>query len=373
MFSKIFKEKYYPEILDILKEKVVIAEQQILNILQKDKFELKDIYHLVQTYDNSELRELVIKTASEKREKQWHNKLFLVPPLYVTDRCVNDCLYCPWRRSNVTQRRSLTEEQLSEEIDYLIKQGYRTIELVGASDPTFTSEKTAKFISITKQKLNEVGGGEVGLNFESAKEEVYKLYVESGLHFMVLWQETYHPETYKNLHPANTQKANMDYRLDAFDRAIQAGLKRVSIAFLGRLYDWKYEVLSLCAHGKYLEEQYGVSPFVIGTPRWRYAEGCVIKNDLCDYSDEAWLLAAAIYKLVFPNSLPWFSTREKFELSEKAIGGGGALFTLDCSTAVGGYTIEKDFPQFPVYSKSLSEGIEWLKSLGYNTEVHLPY
>ena len=174
MFSKIFKEKYYPEIQNTLKQKVVITEQQVDNILQKEKFELKDIYSLIQTYDNPKLKELVIKTASEKREKQWHNKLFLVPPLYVTDRCINDCLYCPWRKSNLLQRRSLNEEQLQKEIDFLIKQGYRTIELVGASDPTFTSEKTAKFISIVKQKLNEVGGGEVGLNFESAKEEYNK-------------------------------------------------------------------------------------------------------------------------------------------------------------------------------------------------------
>lgn len=159
MFSKIFKEKYYPEIQAILKEKVVIKEQLINDILQKEKLELKDIYYLIKTYNNPKLRELVVKTASEKREKQWHNKLFLVPPLYVTDSCVNNCLYCPWRRSNVIQRRSLNEKQLSSEVDFLIKQGYRTIELVGASDPTFTSEKTAKFISITKQKLNEVGGG----------------------------------------------------------------------------------------------------------------------------------------------------------------------------------------------------------------------
>lgn len=83
MFSKIFKEKYYPEIQDILKQKIVITEQQVINILQKEKLELKDIYSLIQTYTNPKLRKLVIKTISEKREKQWHNRLFLVPPLYV--------------------------------------------------------------------------------------------------------------------------------------------------------------------------------------------------------------------------------------------------------------------------------------------------
>ena len=373
MFSKKFKEKYYPEIQDTLKKRFIPTKKQVENILEKEKFELEDIYLLVQTYDNTELRNLVIKTSAKKRKKIWKNRLFLVPPLYVTDRCIDDCLYCPWRKSNLVQRRALNSEELKKEVSFLIKQGYRTIELVGASDSTFTSDKTAEFINIVKTELEKVGGGEVGLNFESALKEDYKKFTEAGLHFMVLWQETYHPETYAKLHPAGTKKANMDYRLDAFDRAIRGGLKKVSIAFLGRLYDWRYEILALFCHGRYLEETYEVSPFIIGTPRWRYAEGCAIKKDPYEYSDEAWLLAAAIYKLAFPKSLPWFSTREKFELNKEAARGGGALFTLDCSTAVGGYTLRKDFPQFPVYSKNLSEGKKWLESLSYKPEVHLPY
>ncbi len=373
MFSKIFKERYYSEIQNILKKRVVPTKQQIEKVLEKEKLDLDDIYLLVQTYDNPELRNLVIKTAIKKRETIWKNRLFLVPPLYVTDRCINDCFYCPWRKSSPMQRRALSKEELKKEIDFLINQGYRTIEIVGASDPTFTAEKIAEFINITKKKLNEVGGGKIGLNFESALKKDYKRFVKVGLHFMVLWQETYHPETYKKLHPKNTQKANMDYRLDAFDRAIQGGLKRVSIAFLGRLYDWKFEVLALFTHGSYLEKTYGIPPFIIGTPRWNYAQGCKIKKAPYEYSDEAFLLVAAIYKLAFPKSLPWFSTREKFELSKKSARGGGALFTLDCSTTVGGYTLRKDFPQFPVYSKDLSQGKEWLKSLDYKPEVHLPY
>lgn len=343
MFSKILKEKYYQEIQSFLKKKIIVTKQEIKSILEKDKFELGDVHLLIQTYNNPELRNLVIETAVKKREGLWKNRLFLVPPLYVTDRCINDCLYCPWRKSNSTQRRTLSIGELKKEIDFLVNQGYRAIELVGASDPTFTAEKIAKYINTTKKELDKTGGGEVGLNFESALEEDYKNFVKAGLHFMVLWQETYHPETYKKLHPANTKKADMDYRLDAFDRAIQGGLKRVSIAFLGRLCDWKYEILALFTHGRYLEETYGISPFIIGTPRWRYTEGSVIKKDPYSYPDKDWLLASAIYKLAFPKSLPWFSTREKFELSEEAARGGGALFTLDCSTAVGGYTIKKRF------------------------------
>src|SRR3989344_3305091 len=168
MFSKIFKEKYYPEIQNILEKKIVPTKQQIENVLGKEKLDLNDIYLLIQTYDNPKLRNLVIETAVKKKEKIWRNRLFLVPPLYFTDRCINDCLYCPWRRSNPVQRRASSQEELKKEVSFLIKQGYRTIELVGASDPTFTADKTAEFISIIKKELNKVGGGEVGLNFESA-------------------------------------------------------------------------------------------------------------------------------------------------------------------------------------------------------------
>lgn len=346
-----------------------MSRRQVEEILAKGRLGLEDVHLLTRTHGNPELRDLVIQTAARKREELWGNRLFLVPPLYVTDRCVNDCRYCPWKRSNKVPRRALNAEQLEAEADFLINRGYRTIELVGASDPSFTPERIARSISITKRQLEEVGGGEVGLNFESAEEEDYMLFVKAGLHFMVLWQETYHPETYRKLHPADTRKADMDYRLDAYERAIKGGLKRVSLAFLGRLYDWRYEVLALFSHGRYLEETYGTTPFVIGTPRWQYATGF---ESAYPYPDDAWLLAAAIYKLAFPKTLPWFSTRERFELSKEAAKGGGALFTLDCSTAVGGYTLRKDFPQFPVYSQGLAEGMRGLKSLGYRPEVRLP-
>lgn len=372
MFSKIFKEKYYQEIQNLLKNNVNATNGQIKNILKKDKLELEDIYLLIQTYSNPKLRNFVMENAAKKREKLWKNRLFLVPPLYFTDKCVNGCLYCPWNRSNRIQRRALDIRELKNEIDFLINKGYRTIQLVGASDPDFSANKIAEYVNAAKKKLDKAGGGEVGLNFESAGKEDFKLFKEAGLDFATLWQETYHPETYKKMHP-KSRKADMGHRLDVFDRAIQSGVKRVGIAFLGRLYDWRYEVLALFAHGRYLEETYKISPFIIGTPRWVFAEGNAIEDEPYEYTDQAWLLAAAIYKLAFPKSLPWFSTRANFELNKKAAKGGGALFTLDCSTAVGGYTVKKEFPQFPVYSKSLDEGIKWLKKLGYKPEVHLPY
>jgi 2-iminoacetate synthase len=128
MFSKIFKEKYCIEIQNLLKQDIIPTKHQIEEILEKDQLRLKDVYLLLQTHIDPELKNLVIEVAAKKREKIWNNRLFLVPPLYVTDRCTNDCLYCPWRKSNPVPRRSLNQEELKKEIDFLIKQGYRIIE-----------------------------------------------------------------------------------------------------------------------------------------------------------------------------------------------------------------------------------------------------
>lgn len=371
MFNEKFKKIYYNKIQELLGREIHPSKQQISIILKKKDFELEDIYSLIQASGNAELEKIIDEESIVRRKKKWNNELFLVPPLYVTDRCVNDCLYCPWRRSNPIQRKSLNSNELIQEIDFLIKQGYRTIELVGASDLTFTPQKIAEFISITKERLSEHGGGEVGLNFESASNEAYKLFVKSGLNFMVLWQETYNPKTYRELHPKATRKSDMAYRLNSFDRAICAGLKRVSLAFLGGLYNWKFEVLALFSHAEYLKETYGIDPFIVGTPRWKYAEGQKFIGDN-NYTDDNWKFVASIYKLALPNTLPWFSTRENFDLSKEVIRGGGAIFTLDCSTAVGGYTLGDKFSQFPVCSKTISEGTKWLKSLGYKPKLHLP-
>lgn len=374
MVKEFFSEHYGEndkKINKILSENITPFKENILKILSKNVFDLEDVYLLLQCEGNVELEKLISEKASKTRKKRWNNKLFLVPPLYITSRCINNCIYCSWRKGNPIKRSSLSVENCEKEVDFLINEGYKTIELVGASDPLMKGKNIANFIKITKDRLSKEEG-DVGLNFESADFEDYKLFNEAGLDFIVLWQETYHKKTYEKVHPSKTKKSDINYRLDAFDRAINAGIKKVSLAFLGRLYDYKYELLFLFLHSKHLQEKYGIKPYIIGTPRWVYSEGQNLKNRLSEYTDNQWKFVASIIKLIFPDSLPWFSTREKFELSKDIINGGGMLFTLDCSTSVGGYTSKKKFSQFPVYSKGLKKGITWLKSLGYNPELKLP-
>jgi len=364
MFSKIFNQQETKDLLSISPAKTVEE------ILKQSNFSLADAAVLIKVAKNN--WPLIIREAENRRQKQWAGKLFLVPPLYVTNFCADDCIYCGYRRSNRLQRQRLDQEDLLANVQFLISQGYRVIELVGATDRFYNPERTAEIIQLTKNELNKISGGWVGLNFfPFAKVADYKILVQAGLDFIICWQETYDPQTYKQIHPKGP-KTDMNFRLNVFDRAIQGGVKNCCLAFLGGLYDWRYEVLSVITHGQYLEKIYGIPPFILGMPRYKGTGGDLLNGvQLSPYSNDDYLFVAAIYKLIFPNSLPWFSTREPFEFSAKAAKGGGALFTLDCSTSVGGY-IQNGTPQFPVYSKSATQGIGWLKKQGFKPLHELP-
>jgi 2-iminoacetate synthase len=373
MFGERFRETR-ENVLKLLAEHPEPDESQVKQLALKAELTVEDACMLAQCGTRDGLRQLVIDTAAERKKSIWNNRLFLVPPLYVSDRCADNCVYCPYRKDNRTiQRIILDEDTLIENVKLLSSQGYRVIELVAATDLTLNPKKTASWVRLVKEHLRSLGSGYVGLNFfPFATSSDYELVVEAGLDFAVLWQETYDPEIYKSMHPGGTPKSDMQFRLNAFDRMMQGGLERVGAAFLGGLGDWKYDLLMCVSHGKYLEAEYGHPPFIIGTPRFKSAPGTSFDWVVHPFGDQDWLLAAAIYKLVFPRSLPWFSTREWFELSAEAAKGGGALFTLDCSTEVGGYTLDRGFAQFPVYSRSVDRGTRWLESMGFDPQHALP-
>jgi len=374
MFSEAFPQAR-SDVLKLLSQHAQVNETQVKEILSESDLTIEDAYVLVQSSREPGLRNIVIEGAASKRKEAWGNRLFLVPPLYVSDRCADNCVYCPYRKDNrEINRIVLDEEELLKNVDFLASQGYKVVELVAATDLSLNSSKTAKWVSLVKERLQRNGGkGFVGLNFfPFPSSDDYSKVVETGLDFAVLWQETYDSNLYASLHPGGTPKSNMKFRLDAFDRMMKGGLKKIGAAFLGGLGDWRYDLLMCISHGKYLEKEYGVPPYILGTPRFKSSPGTANGFAQHAFGDQDWQLAVAIYKLVFPKSLPWLSTREWFELSAKAARGGGALFTLDCSTEVGGYTGTRGFAQFPVYSRSADKGIAWLRSIGFDPQHFLP-
>lgn len=327
---------------------------------------------LILAFEKDSTRNLIIEKAVQVRRKKWEGQLFLMPPLYISNGdpekggCLDHCRYCPWRHGNVPKEKlkRLSISEAADEAKVLLRMGYQDIELVSATDPILLdAKKAAEYIKSVK----EAGASNIGINFFPlrAPEDYHEL-VRAGCTFSIVWQETYCPDIYKKMHPRGP-KSNMAYRLDAQDRALQGGINIVGLAFLGGLADWKYEALSTIAHALYLQNTYGTR-IIFGMPRLK---GSPISS--ADYSDEAYRFVGAVYSLVMPDSLPWFSTREVFELSAEAAKGGGCIFTLDCSTEVGGYTRKDGFAQFPVYSKSFSDGMNWLRELRFNPKTALSW
>ncbi len=346
------------------------STKEVENIIQKDFLGLRDIALLLLA--QGETRQMVFSEAVRRRIKRWDKRLFLMPPLYISNgdlrkgRCLGDCSYCAWGKGGHHIARMEPNEVELEALN-LIERGYGDIELVAATDSMFfNSSICAEYVAAVKR------GGvlNVGLNFfPFGKVEDYEVIARSGVTFSVVWQETYDREVYRSVHPLGAAKFNYEYRLDAHDRALLGGVKSVGVAFLGGLSDWRFEALATICHARYLQSEYGAN-IIFGMPRWKEAPG--IEFVPTQYMDDDYLLVGALYSLSIPESLPWFSTREPFDLSAKASEGGGCLFTLDCSTRVG-YLSSHGTEQFPVYSHDFRSGKARLRELGFKSEIHLPW
>jgi 2-iminoacetate synthase len=188
---------------------------------------------------------------------------------------------------------------------------------------------------------------------------------DAGLDAFYIWQETYDPDVYSGLHPGTSPKSDFEWRTGVFDRAIKSGIKKVGLGVLFGLADWKYDLLSLISHGKYLQEEYGVTPDAIGIPRFRSAAGAVLKEAPNAMSDDDLKLAVALYRLAFPHSHVFLNTREKMTLLMELIGCGGSEMNIACAVYPGGYSEPKGDRQFDFYSYPTDKTVARLRDSGY--------
>ncbi|MEG1763551.1 MAG: radical SAM protein, partial [Bacteroidales bacterium] len=196
-------------------------------------------------------------------------------PLYVGNHCINDCQYCGFRRSLTTAvRKTLTDEELVAEITQLENEGHKRLILVYGEHPKYNPEYIAHTVEICYN--TKVGNGEIRrVNINAAPLDVagFKTVKAAGIGTYQIFQETYHKATYAKYHPAQTQKGNYMWRLDAMDRAFEAGCDDMGIGALFGLYDWRFEVLGLVSHSLHLQRRFGVGPHTISFPRIKAAHG----------------------------------------------------------------------------------------------------
>jgi len=324
--------------------------------------------------DDQNILEEMFKTAKEIKEKIYGKRIVLFAPLYISSYCVNGCVYCGYQACNESLKRSkLMMEQLEEEVKVLESLGHKRIVIEAGEDPVHCSldyviECIKKIYSL---KFDNGSIRRININIAATTVEDYRRLKEAEIGTYTLFQETYHQESYENLHPTGP-KHNYNWHTTAMDRAMEAGIGDVGIGVLYGLYDHKYDTIAMLMHAEHLEEAYGVGPHTISVPRLRAAEGVDLNELPYLVRDNEFKKLVAILRLSVPYTGMLLSTREEPNFRAEVLALGISQFSAGSCTGVGGYSEEyginkaEEKPQFEVSDhRSPMEVVKGLCESGY--------
>ena len=342
-------ESFIPteKIEELLQSEQNPSESQIREIiaksLEKNRLAPEETAALLNV-SNPELKKLIRDGAHELKKTIYGNRIVLFAPLYVGNECINDCVYCGFRSSNKECiRATLSHEQLVQETQALESKGHKRLIMVYGEHPKYSPD----FIAQTVQTVYDTkyGKGEirrVNINAAPLDIEGYRIVKSVGIGTYQIFQETYHQETYKTLHPRGP-KSNFLWRLYGLDRAMKAGIDDLGIGALMGLYNWKFEVMGLLYHTIHLEETFGVGPHTISFPRIEPAVGTEFtQNPPYKVSDEDFKQLIAIIRLSVPYTGMILTAREEAELRNEAIRYGISQIDAGSSIGVGDYSAKDE-------------------------------
>ena len=288
-----------------------------------------------------ELVEEIFEAARELKRKVYGNRIVIFAPLYIGNYCVNDCKYCAFRRSlRSTVRKTLNEQEVVQQVEALEDAGHKRLILVFGEHPSYD----AKFIADTVKRVYAVkkGKGEirrVNINAAPLNTDDYRLVKEAGIGTYQIFMETYHHGAYAKYHPANTHKGDYLYRQDGLTRAYEAGCDDVGIGALFGLYDWRFEVLSMVTHSRYLMDRFGCGPHTVSFPRIRPAHGVQLEDRYLVNDDEFKRLVA-ILRLAIPYTGMILTARETPEIRREVMEFGVSQIDAGTRIELAGYTSE---------------------------------
>jgi len=322
--------------------------------------------------DSPGLAEEIFAAAGRIKREVYGNRIVLFAPLYIGNRCVNDCLYCGFRRSNPEAvRRTLSADEVRSQVTALLNKGQKRLILVWGEHPEYDAETLAGVVRTVYSV--RCGRGEirrVNINAAPLDHEGYRVMKQAGIGTYQIFQETYHHETYARMHPAGTRKADYLWRLDGLSRAFEAGLDDMGIGALFGLYDWRFEVLGLVSHSIHLQSRFGVGPHTISFPRLRPASN-VRLGEAWRVSDEDFMRLVAVLRLAVPYTGMILTARENADLRRRAITYGVSQIDAGSRIEIGGYTEVADAQvmereQFSLGDvRSLDEVVRELLTDGY--------
>ncbi len=328
-------------IYKILEETKNPSNEQIKEVLNRAKnregLDYKDIAILLQAEDEKDLKE-IYSLAGEIKKDIYGKRVVVFAPLYVSDYCVNNCVYCGYKRDNKFNRRRLTMDEVAQEVKILEQMGHKRLALELGEDPVNAPIDYVLECLDTIYKTQNNNGEirRVNVNIAATTVENYKLLKEKGIGTYILFQETYHKPTYDKMHPKSL-KGDYNYHLTAFDRAMEAGIDDVGAGVLFGLADPRFEVLGLMMHNAHLEEKFGVGFHTISVPRLQPANGVSLENYPLLLDDKMFKKIVAILRIAVPFTGLILSTRETPEMRKELLKYGVSQISAGSSTGVGGY------------------------------------
>jgi len=325
--------------------------------------------------NDPEILEELYHTAKEVKEKIYGNRLVLFAPLYLTNICVNNCLYCAFRRDNKELiRKTLTIDEIEQEAVFLVKQGQKRLLLVCGEHPKKAAVEYIGEAIERIYKINYNGNNIRRINVNAAPLDVenFKLLKSYGIGTYQCFQETYHFDTYKVMHK-DGPKSDYEWRLFAMDRALQAGIDDVGIGALFGLTDYKFETPALLSHAFDLDFKYGIGPHTISIPRLEPALNApAALNPPHAVSDHSFKKLVAVIRLAVPYTGMILSTRERAELRRDLFSVGISQISAGSRTSPGSYKesrekmSEAQLEQFQLGDhRTLDEVVKDCTSLGY--------
>lgn len=314
----------------------------------------------------------IYKLAEQIKKDFYGNRIVMFAPLYLSNYCVNGCTYCPYHLKNKhIARKQLTQEEIRKEVIALQDMGHKRLALEAGEDPVRNTMEYYLDSINTIYSIKHKNGAirRVNINIAATTVDNYRLLKEAGIGTYILFQETYHKESYLTLHPTGP-KHDYNYHTEAMDRAMEGGVDDVGIGVLFGLDKYRYEFTGLLMHAEHLEAAFGVGPHTISVPRLRHADD--INADEFDngIDDDTFAKIVACIRIAVPYTGMIISTRESQKCRERVLHLGVSQISGGSRTSVGGYCEpepdDAKSEQFDVSdTRTLDEVVRWLMEMDY--------
>ncbi|MDP4183021.1 MAG: [FeFe] hydrogenase H-cluster radical SAM maturase HydG [Bacillota bacterium] len=334
------------KIQSILNENAKVSEDKILEIIAKAKaakgLTPREVAALIQLEDEK-LLEKMFSAALEIKQRIYGKRIVLFAPLYLSSYCVNNCVYCGYRCANNLNRKKLSMDEIREEVEALEQLGHKRLMLDMGEDPQNAPiEYVVEAMKTIYETMKDNGAiRRINVQIAATTVEDYIKLKQAGIGTYILFQETFHRETYAKMHPSGP-KRDYDWHTTAMDRAMEGGIDDVGMGVLFGLYDYRFEIVALMMGIQHLEEKFGVGPHTISFPRMREAEGVNLDTFPYLVNDIQFKKIVAVLRLAVPYTGLIISTREKPDYRDEVIDLGISQMSAGSCVGIGGYKAQLD-------------------------------